>query len=39
MDEEVMSEEPLQANAFRVVTFQAADEGSLDNQVNDWLQE
>lgn len=34
-----MSEEPLQANAFRVVSFQASDEGSLDKKINDWLQE
>ena len=39
MDEEVMSEEPLQVNAYRVVTFQAADEGSLDKRVNGWMQE
>ena len=34
-----MDEEPLQANAVRVVTFQATDEASLDEQVNGWLQE
>ena len=39
MDEESMSKEPLQANAYRVISFQAADEGSLDKQVNGWLQE
>ena len=39
MDEESMSEEPLQANAYRIVSFQAADEGNLDTKVNGWLQE
>ncbi len=34
-----MSEEPFQANAYRVISFQANDEGSLDKQVNGWLQE
>ena len=34
-----MDEEPLQASAFRIVTFQATDKASLDKQVNDWLQE
>lgn len=38
MDDETIPEEPLQANAHRVITFQAADEGSLDHQVNDWLE-
>ena len=39
MDEESMSREPLQANAYRVISFQAADEGGLDKQVNGWMQE
>lgn len=34
-----MFEEPLQANGFRVITFQASDEASLDKEVNNWLQE
>ncbi len=39
MDEDIMSREPFQANAYQIVTFQAADEGSLDEKINGWMQE
>lgn len=38
MDEDIMSKEPLQANAYRVISFQADDRGGLDKQVNGWMQ-
>ena len=32
-----MFTEPLRASDFRLVTFQASDESTLDDKVNDWL--